>query len=84
MYNGLSTKNGLFSAGFVVMTVSVGASGADYATWLVSVSEQPDKINASAVLSASDNVVFMSKLPFFYAKGQLAILPQSPSRCLNW
>jgi hypothetical protein len=49
--------------------------GADSATWLVSVFEQPTMVSASAVPSASDSVVFMSKLPLIYAKGQHTILP---------
>jgi hypothetical protein len=63
MYNGLSAKNGLLSAGFVVIAVSFAVSGAVFATSVLSVLEQPAKVIASAALSASDNWDFIGLLP---------------------
>jgi hypothetical protein len=69
MYRGLSSKNGLLVVGFVVIAVSVGVAGADSETALSSVLEQPARVNASAVLSASVNVDFITMVPFFMPKG---------------
>jgi hypothetical protein len=63
MYNGLSAKNGLLSAGLVVMVDSVGVSGAVFATSVESVLEQPAKVKTSAVPSASGNWDFISFIP---------------------
>jgi len=64
----------LLSVVLVVIAVSVGVAGADSVTALVSVLEQPAKVNTSAVPSASDNFEFISEF-LFSAKGQPEILP---------
>jgi len=63
MYKGLSAKNGLLSAGLVVIAVSFCASGAVFATSVLSVLEQPARENANAALSASGNWDFIRLLP---------------------
>jgi hypothetical protein len=58
----------LLSAWFAVIAVSVGVAGADSVTSLLSVLEQPARVNANAVLSASDNMFLMIKTSFFFAE----------------